>query len=56
MKRLVKEDVNVFLDDSIKEEGATKVNEVLSQETGMLLVETLKSSKELNFSEISPIC
>lgn len=30
MKRFVKEDVNVFLDDSIKEEGVIKVNEVLS--------------------------
>lgn len=40
---------------SIKEEGAIKVLEVSSLETEMSLVEILKSSKGLDFSEISHI-
>lgn len=51
----MKKDVNVFLDVNIKKEGAVKATEVSSQETEMLLVEILKSSKGFNFSKISHI-
>lgn len=47
--------MNVFLDVNIKKEGAVKATEVSSQETEMLLVEILKSSKRFNFSKISHI-
>lgn len=53
--KVVRKDVSVRVDVSIREEGAIQVMEVSSPETEMSLVEILKSSKGLDVSKISHI-